>query len=113
MARDRLARAMAETLINKVVIDIKSDPERGLRNIIDLALIVPRGKFSRNLFSIVQRILSDEDSAYYTLVKSVASDVDTEILKKFTFNIGVYRIFLSALRPWPVKAVKSEEIFPR
>lgn len=88
MARDRLARAMAETLINKVVIDIKSDPERGLRNIIDLALIVPRGKFSRNLFSIVQRILSDEDSAYYTLVKSVASDVDTEILKKFTFNIG-------------------------
>lgn len=38
MARDRLARAMAETLINKVVIDIKSDPERGLRNIIDLHL---------------------------------------------------------------------------
>ncbi len=88
MARDRLARAMAETLINKIVIDIKSDPERGLRNIIDLALMVPRGKFSKNLFSIVQRILTDEESAYYTLVKNTISTVDTENLKKFTFNVG-------------------------
>lgn len=88
MIRDRLARAMAETLVNKVVMDIKSDPERGLRNIIDLALMVPRGKFSQNLFGIVQRILADEKSAYYTLVKKVAGNVDSENLKKFTFNIG-------------------------
>lgn len=88
MAKDRMARAMAETLINKVIRDLKNDPERGLRNIIDLMLMMPREKFSENLFVIIRRILSDENSAYYTLVKNVAADVDAENLKKFIFNVG-------------------------
>lgn len=88
MAKDRMAHAMAETLIGKVVTDMKNDPERGLRNIIDLFLIMPREKFSENLFSLVQRMLSNEDSAYYTLVKKVASDVSSENLKRFAVNIA-------------------------
>ncbi len=33
MGKERLARAMIEPLVNKAIRDIKTDPERGLRNI--------------------------------------------------------------------------------
>lgn len=88
MIKERMVRAMLEPLVNKAIKDIKNDPERALRNTVDLALNFPVGRFSKKLFQITQKMLTDEKSAYYNLVKKIAADVDVENLKDFTVNIG-------------------------
>ena len=41
MIKEKMVRAMLEPLVSKAIKDIKSDPERGLRNTVDLALNFP------------------------------------------------------------------------
>lgn len=109
MGKERLARAMIEPLVNKAIRDIKTDPERGLRNIIDLALNFPSGRFSKNLFQITQKMLSNENSAYYNLANKIAAEVDIENLKEFSMNIGYNSCTAGAKK---LRAKESELVFP-
>ena len=83
-----MARAMIEPLVNKTMSDIQKDPERTLRNIIDLLLSFPNGRFSNDLFQIAQKMLTYEQSAYYVLMKKVVDFVNLENLKIFSLNVG-------------------------
>jgi hypothetical protein len=88
MFKDRMARAMIEPLINKVLHDLKNDPERSLRNVVDLILSFPNGRFSNNMFEMLQKMLTNENSAYYTLINKIVSYLDMENLKEFSINAG-------------------------
>ncbi len=88
MAREQLARAMVETMLSKALKDIKNDPERGFRNTVDLVLNIQGGNFSKTLFGLVQKMLTDQSSAYYRLIKSIADNVDNDYFKTFTLNLG-------------------------
>lgn len=88
MFKDRMARAMIEPLINKVLHDLKNDPERSLRNVVDLILSFPNGRFSNNMFEMLQKMLTNENSAYYTLINKIVSYIDMENLKEFSINAG-------------------------
>jgi len=88
MVKEKMARAMIEPLVNKTMNDIKKDPERTLRNVIDLLLSFPNGRFSNDLFQIAQKMLTNEKSAYYVLIKKIADNVNMENLKIFSLNVG-------------------------
>lgn len=88
MVKEKMARAMIEPLVNKTMSDIQKDPERTLRNIIDLLLSFPNGRFSNDLFQIAQKMLTYEQSAYYVLIKKVVDFVNLENLKIFSLNVG-------------------------
>ena len=88
MFKDRMARAMIEPLINKMLHDLKNDPERSLRNVVDLILSFPNGRFSNNMFEMLQKMLTNENSAYYTLINKIVSYLDMENLKEFSINAG-------------------------
>lgn len=88
MFKDRMARAMIEPLVNKVLHDLKNDPERSLRNVVDLILSFPNGRFSNNMFEMLQKMLTNENSAYYTLINKIVSYLDMENLKEFSINAG-------------------------
>ncbi len=88
MERDRMARAMIDTLLSKAMKDIKNDPERGFRNTVDLVLNLQRGNFSKTLFTMVQKMLTDQSSAYYRLIKNISDNVKDEYFKEFALNVG-------------------------
>ncbi|MBS7220924.1 MAG: hypothetical protein KH033_06200 [Clostridiales bacterium] len=120
MIKEKMVRAMLEPLVSKAIKDIKSDPERGLRNTVDLALNFPTGRFSKKLFQITQKMLSNENSAYYNLINKISADVNEENLKDFSMNIGYNSCTFGAKKlrekesemgfaiPWSISLYSSE-----
>lgn len=87
MRRD-MTRVLIETTIRRTLQEIKESPERGIRNLVDLGLDFSKGRFQQNFLSTAQQMLRNGDSAYYTLLKDVLTNVDPEILTAFGINMG-------------------------
>lgn len=88
MKQETLARTIIETMIRKFFRDIENDPDRSIRNIIDLAINFSKGRFQKEFFQVLQEMLSNEQSAYYELVRNVVADNDHEHLMTFGMNVG-------------------------
>lgn len=84
-----MSRMLIETVVKKALKSIRDDPERGIRNLIDMALqFSPEGRFQKNFFTVAQAMLKNENSAYYKLVHDVAAHTDAERLFCFGMNVG-------------------------
>lgn len=79
---------LIETIVRKTLRDIKESPERSIRNLVDMALQFSNGRFQRRLLETVQRMLTNEKSAYYELVSDTVAHVDSERLLQFGMNLG-------------------------
>jgi len=77
-----------ETIVKKTLADMKKDPERSLRNLVDAALTVSSGRFQKDFLQVITTMLQKEDSAYYALLRDVISHVDTQRLFTFGMNLG-------------------------
>lgn len=86
--KEKIVRAMIESTLNLVLKHAKSDPKRSIRNTLELAFNNSHGRFQRSLFEGAQRMLKNEDSAYYTLAERAISEIDHDIIKKFGINLG-------------------------
>lgn len=96
MKQETLARTIIETLIHKFFRDMENDPDRSIRNMIDLGMNFARGRFQREFFEALQRMLTNEQSAYYELVKNVVADTDHGKLQTFGMNLGFQACTLGA-----------------
>lgn len=83
-----MARTIIETLINKFFRDMETDPDRSIRNMIDLGINFAKGRFQKEFFQALQKMLQNEQSAYYGLVKHVVANTDQDRLKAFGMNLG-------------------------
>ena len=83
-----LTRAILETTISKALRDIQADPERSIRNLVDLGRSFSNGRFQKEFFRFAQTMLENEHSAYYPLVKDVVDQVNPQTLQTFGINIG-------------------------
>ncbi len=81
-------RIAIELTVRRLLRDIRRSPRRGSRNLIDLILSFSTGKFQRQLFVAVQKMLQQEDSSYYQLVKSTLDHTDLETLTQFGMCVG-------------------------
>lgn len=86
--KEKVVRAMIESTLNLVLKRAKSDPKRSIRNTLELAFNNSRGRFQRSLFEGAQRMLKNENSAYYILAERAISEIDHNIIKKFGINLG-------------------------
>ena len=59
-----VSRALIETIIRRTLSDVHEDSERRIRNLVDLALLVSKGRFQKRFFGIAQRMLENEQSPY-------------------------------------------------
>lgn len=96
MKQETMARTIIETMMNKFLRDMEDDPDRSIRNLIDLGINFARGRFQKEFFHVLQEMLSNERSAYYDLAKQVAARTDHEILKTFGMNMGFQACTLGA-----------------
>lgn len=75
-----MSRLLVETVVKKSLKGIKDSPERGIRNLVDMALQFSEGRFQKNFFTMAQIMLQNENSAYYDLVRETVTHTDTDRL---------------------------------
>ena len=85
---DAFSKILIQTTVRKAIRDIRESPRRSTRNLIDMALHFSDGRFQQEFFQMAQKMLSDERSAYYTLLQDLATHVDEEKLLTFGMNVG-------------------------
>ncbi|NLM19971.1 MAG: hypothetical protein GX217_08170 [Clostridiaceae bacterium] len=123
--KNRMPRLLVEIVVKKALKSIKQSPERGVRNLIDMALQFSDGRFQKNFFTIAQTMLQNENSAYYELIRDVITHVDTEKLYTFGINIGYNSCTVGAQRirenekvlgcniPWTICVEIDSQLFEK
>lgn len=91
-----MSRILIETVVRRTLKDMKEDPERGIRNLVDMALHFSEGRFQKDFFQAAQTMLKNESSPYYALLRNTASSADTERLVSFGMNLGYNSCTLGA-----------------
>ncbi|MDO4340957.1 MAG: hypothetical protein Q4C91_23220 [Eubacteriales bacterium] len=118
-----MSRIFIETIIKRTLRNIKDNPERGIRNLIDMALQFSEGRFQKDFFTAAQTMLQNENSAYYDLVRNVVNRTDSDRLLTFGMNLGYNGCTIGAQRireneekfhcniPWAITLLIDEEHF--
>ena len=101
---------LIETVVRRTLMDIKDNPDRTIRNLIDMALHFAEGKFEQDFFSGARRMLDDDRSAYYALGRDIAMHVDMENLVRFGMNVGYNGCVVGAKRIRETEAAKHFNI---
>ena len=83
-----LSRAMVESVVDRSLREIVSDPDRSLRKLVDLGNLLAHGRSQKESFSLLSRVLENEGSPYYDMVRRIVQEVDREKLKCFGINLG-------------------------
>lgn len=99
----KVSYAMIKAAIEKGIDDIKENPERGIRNLVDLGEMFSTGRFQKAFFRVAQEELSDETSMYYKLVEDVICRTNSGILTTFGINLG-YTSWT-----WAAKIIRQNE----
>ena len=93
-----ISRILVEMAVKTALKNIKDSPERGIRNLLDMALQCTEGKFQHEFFSTAQSMLQNENSAYYELVRDIVMHTDTNRLFTFGMNLGYNACTVGAQR---------------
>ena len=88
MKKIDLDRTIIEATIGKALSEMKADPERTIRKLIDIGKDFANGPFQKDFFHNAQQIMEKEDGAYYRLIKRMVTEVDHQNLKTFGMNVG-------------------------
>ncbi len=86
--KTNLNRTLIETTIRNSIKQIKNDPERSMRNLIDMALSFSNGRFQKHFLEVAQTMLQKETSCYYKIIPDLVANGDTERIVTFGMNIG-------------------------
>lgn len=115
-------KILVEKAVKKALESTEESPERGARNLLELARDVSSGRFQKHLFTQARKALDDNGSPYYDLIKDVVQNVDHDILMTFGLNLGYNGCTIGArlIRereaqdgvniPWAMHLVAYEEI---
>ena len=93
-----ISKILVGSVVKKTLQDMKEDPNRGIRNLVDMALQFSDGRFQGDFFTTVQTMLQNENSAYYQLVREVVTHADTNRIYTFGMNLGYNGCTIGAQR---------------
>lgn len=79
---------MINGVVNSALKKAVSDPKRSIRNAIELVANNSHGRFQRKFFEAAQHMLTNRNSAYYTLGERAVTGIEHDILRKFGINLG-------------------------
>ena len=84
----RLARQIIHTAVSKGMEDMKVNPRRGLRNLVDLALYFSESEQQKQFFEAAQKVISASRNPYPALITRMISDVNNDIVRQVGLNLG-------------------------
>ncbi len=102
-----MTKVLVESTVRRTLKNIQESPERATRNLIDLGLEFSDGRFQTRLFRQAQRMLQNQKSAYYDLVKNIVTTVDHDIITTFGVNLGYNSCTKGARRIREIEAEKG------
>ena len=82
------AKSIIEAYVGKKLENMRDNPDRESRNLVDLALNLSAGRFQKHFLSIAHSMLEDENSPYYALIHDAIKNVGSANILKFGMNIG-------------------------
>ena len=81
-------RAMIESAVAHGIRDMQEDPERSVRRLVDLGKQFSKNRFQDQVFTSMQELLDNENSAYYDMIANLLQNADPEAMKLFGVNFG-------------------------
>lgn len=102
-----LSYTLIETTIRNAIKQIKGDPERNIRNLVDMALTFSNGRFQQHFFKSAQKMLQDPTSCYYKLIPDLVNNVETERIVTFGMNVGYNSCTIGARKIREIGAMSS------
>lgn len=118
-----MSRFLVGSIVKRTLKEMKENPDREIRNLVDMALQFSDGRFQEDFFTTAQTMLQNENSAYYQLVREVVTHADTDRLYTFGMNLGYNGCTVGAQRireneknlgcniPWTVPIQVSTDHF--
>lgn len=91
-------KVIVNTIVKNAIKNLKTDPERTMRNLIDMASQFADSPFQKNLYEKLQSMLSNEESGYYSLVRDTLTKIDEETLLTFGMNMGYNGLYKGAAK---------------
>lgn len=88
MKTTNLNKGMVRVIAKKAIDHIQNDPEREVRNLIDVANMFVGGKFQKQFFEAATKELEKEDSPYYKIAAQAILKTDKEAILSFGMNFG-------------------------
>jgi hypothetical protein len=88
MEKDKMMRIVISDAVRKGIRNIKTDPHRSIRNLVDLGNHFSTGRFQQTFFENTQQLLMDPQSPYYDLIYRTVSNVDDDTLTRIGVNVG-------------------------
>ena len=83
-----IARILVETTVRQTLRGLREDPERSLRNLIDMGLEFSQGRLQSRFFETARLWMKNEESAYYGLIQDAACHIEAEHLITLGMNVG-------------------------
>lgn len=86
--RHKVMRGTVSIIINKAMRDIRSDPRRSIRNLVDLGENFSSSAVQKHFFSLARQVLKNPDNPYNDLVVDLVENVRPEVLRTMSLNFG-------------------------
>lgn len=106
--KNSLSRILIESTVRKTLNEIKEDPERSTRNLVDMALHFSEGRFQRRFWEAAQDMLKNEQSCYYRMIPDAVANIHPERIVTFGMNLG-YNSCTEGARK--IRAIEEEKKF--
>lgn len=88
MAGNPIAIKMIGSTIDRNIRDITDNPQRGVKNLIDLAYRYSSSPLQRELIKSLQPMLMNPNSPYYNIIPSLVNGVNHYTIKTFIINMS-------------------------
>jgi hypothetical protein len=88
MDKKKLTRLMIDTVVKRGIENMADDPRRSIRRLADLGRQFSTGRFQDDIIDIIQTILADDNSPYYTMMQNLLDNTDHACIRKLGINIG-------------------------
>ncbi len=105
MKRD-ITRAIVDATLERSLREIDEDPRRSIRKLADMGRFYSKGRLIQSLYELMQDLLRNEDSPYYSAIDHLLHHTSRKALKTFGINIG-----LTSLTRGAKKIRENEQIY--
>lgn len=84
----KITYAMLEVALDKAIRDAEANPQREIRNLVDMGSQLAAGRFLQDFFRITRQMLNDDNCPYYELARNVIHNVNHKNIKVFGLHLG-------------------------
>lgn len=86
--RHKIMRGTVGVIINKAIRDIRNDPKRSIRNLVDLGDNFSTSATQKRFFSLAREVLKNPDNPYNELLVNMIENVNPETVRTMSLNFG-------------------------